>query len=306
MMSHDRVKLLLIDREDGLRTPGFTTPRALHPILDDTTELYDEPLSESSSSSTPTNSSWSSTGSSKRGDSGSVSSQSSSGSTAPSTAPSAIGPLQPLPAGLFLNPISTAPTPHLDHVLCCDFAFVGCTVRFHPNRYDDYLSHSISHFQGLPPPTKSVCIFCDDAVFKNIDNPEVAWGDRMQHISDHLQEPGHRFETARPDYFVIDYMWEMGENRLLSAEDFACLKSYTERTREQRCPDLLPVGEKPGEMKWKEERNAGHPHDLEKERRLMKKLKGARGTKGSEVWYVSCQSQTFFTVGGGEWISALP
>jgi hypothetical protein len=274
-MSKERIQLWLIRRKDDLRPPGFTKDRAFPAILDDTVDFSEEPSFEASS--TPIDGSISSTGSSNKESFCSVFSQSSAGSTTPSTVPSTTGPQQLLHAGLLLNPI-TAPLPHPENVLCCEFVCLGCNVRFHPDDYADYESHSISHFQDLPLPTKSVCIFCDDEVFESTSNPEAAWRDRMRHISNHLQEPGHRFETARPDYLIAKYL---RANNLLDAGGFAQMMRHTERTKSQRCPGLLPAGGRPKEMKRKEEKDVEQLHDLDKERRLMKKLEKGRAGKRS-------------------------
>jgi len=264
-MEDDRIQLLFMGRKDGVRTPGFEVPRTLPCILTETTEYVEEPTSDLSPSSVDTSSS--SAGSSNR-DSSLSSSHRSSASTAPSTAPSGIPPPPVLHIGL-PNSTPTTPPPNPEHVLRCEFFVVGCEARFHPDNYHDYVLHSISHFQNHPPPTKSLCIFCDecDAEFENVRDPEAAWQERMAHISNHLQGQ-IRFAKMRPDFFVIDYM---GDNKLLDPKDYTKYKRFTERSRPQRCPHLLPAGTKLEEVKRKEEKKMEERHDLEKERRIMMK-----------------------------------
>lgn len=111
-------------------------------------------------------------------------------------------------------------SPHYD--LPCEFAFLGCEVVFHPNRFGKWINHSLSHFARAGPPRKATCIFCDlkDGIF-DCRNRSLNWRNRMHHIAEHY-ERGEQYEKTRLDFFVIEHM---NTNGLLSAEDLNGLYS---------------------------------------------------------------------------------
>ena len=92
----------------------------------------------------------------------------------------------------------------------------------------------------------------------------------MLHISAHYAG-GMQYEQLRPDYFVIDYMWQ---NSLLSHEDYELARKYTER---KHCLGLS--GDKTEKMRRMEERSLEHRHNLDREKRQMKKEKGTSKSK---------------------------
>jgi len=106
--------------------------------------------------------------------------------------------------------------------LPCEFAFMGCSVRFHPEPFEDWISHSLSHFAGVLPPNYSTCTFCEDGGtdFRSFADPEVSWRQRMIHIGSHFADC--QLNDMRPDPWVIEYMWK---NDLISDEDNMCFEA---------------------------------------------------------------------------------
>ncbi len=185
---------------------------------------------------------------------------------------------------------STAPSPHIlppwhvhsnrnrsqalamtridfDYSLQCEFAMVGCEVRFSPEDFEAWISHGTSHFGNAGPPPRTCCIFCDTASFENAQDPVSNWEARMIHIGGHYQNH-YRHENARPDFFLIQYM---NENGLLSPEDYAWAMSYTER---KPCDNLVDCDFKTPEMEARECQVHLDKHDLWKEYRQMRRDKG--------------------------------
>lgn len=152
--------------------------------------------------------------------------------------------------------------------LPCEFRFVGCDYRFHPENFEAWISHTVSHFGGLPPPVSAICIFCDEgnARFETQHDPYSNWRDRMLHIGSHWAEFSTD-EDTRPDFWVVAYM---KENQLISREDYAHVMKHTERPY---CDGLVPSDYETPVMKVKKEKNLQIPHDLQKEDREKKKAR---------------------------------
>lgn len=161
--------------------------------------------------------------------------------------------------------------------LPCDFEFIDCFVRFHGLDFKLWLEHSYSHFGSYPPPSKSVCIFCD-ASFKCPSQSEEAlratWMARMIHISAHYQkrEP----LELRPDFHVIDHLRKI---KKLSKEAYDHANRHSERPAHFDRNDLVPRGTKRPETERmneqkreeRENRRSQHAHNLEKEERLLRR-----------------------------------
>jgi hypothetical protein len=163
--------------------------------------------------------------------------------------------------------LSTTPY-NYGYVLPCEFDTIGwCTLSFHPTQFEEWITHTASHFNGKLPP-KAVCIFCDDShsIFDDQNDLQLNWRKRMIHIGGHLQD-FKSTESARPDYFVLDHMRAHG---LVSAEDYNHAMTYTERPH---CDGLVTLGYRTREMKWKTENGQRRIHDLEKEDRLTRREK---------------------------------
>jgi hypothetical protein len=95
----------------------------------------------------------------------------------------------------------------------------------------------------------------------------------MLHIGTHYAG-SMQYEQLRPDYFVIDYMWQNG---LLSPRDYEQAMNYTER---KHVDGLVAVGHKTKEMRRKEERSLEQRHNLDREKRQIKREKGTSKGKG--------------------------
>ncbi|KAI9644192.1 hypothetical protein NHQ30_007546 [Ciborinia camelliae] len=147
-------------------------------------------------------------------------------------------------------------------VLPCEFLWADCHVEFHPDNFENWLAHTLTHFANLPPPSKCVCLFCDDEVFEDNDDPRNNWRQRMIHNREHFIDG----ETnIRPDFLVIDYMWKNG---LITDKDYRSAEQYTER------PSVLGLvrkGFETPEAKLKRERESKVPHNLHKEERDRKR-----------------------------------
>ncbi|RDL39005.1 uncharacterized protein BP5553_03345 [Venustampulla echinocandica] len=171
--------------------------------------------------------------------------------------------------------LAMAPFPH-GYVLPCEFAFLGCNLQFNPEYQEDWISHSASHFSTHSPPPKVICTFCNreyDSVERGID-PMTNWTSRMIHIERHFWDSrrvgDQEMVHPRPDYFVLDYMLH---KNLLSKKDYLHLIQYTERPE---CENLYSLGYQTPEMKRRaetEERRARQTHNLDNERRRMKRGK---------------------------------
>jgi hypothetical protein len=157
--------------------------------------------------------------------------------------------------------------PYYGYDLPCEFGFIGCRERFHPLHLDSWISHTLSHFPpDIPPPSRAICIFCDtefDCAQRGID-AAANWHERMLHIGSHLQARESP-DSVRPDFFVINHM---RANGLSSRADYTYANKFTERPY---CPGLVPLGYETAEMKMKKERDLQEYHDLDKEKRLLRR-----------------------------------
>ncbi|APA16203.1 hypothetical protein sscle_16g109730 [Sclerotinia sclerotiorum 1980 UF-70] len=145
-------------------------------------------------------------------------------------------------------------------VLPCEFIPINCEVSFHPDDFENWLAHSLTHFNNLPPPSKCFCIFCDEEFEE--DDPHDNWRRRMTHSRDHLIDG----ETnIRPDFSILEYMWSNG---LMSDADHALAKQYTERPLVH---GLVRKGFVTPEAKYKQERESEVQHNLQKEERNRKR-----------------------------------
>jgi hypothetical protein len=88
----------------------------------------------------------------------------------------------------------------------CTFSFTGCVQVFPLDELDTWYSHSLSHFEGNPPPKYSICIFCDRE-FSSSD-PLKSWRAREHHIAGHYSRRDARGE--RPDFRLIKHMYANG------------------------------------------------------------------------------------------------
>jgi hypothetical protein len=176
--------------------------------------------------------------------------------------------------------------------LPCEFGFIGCNLRFHPEHFEAWIDHTISHFlPRISPPLKSICIFCDtefDCTASPL-NARSIWRDRMLHIGSHFQArvPSN---YPRPDFFLIEYMHA---NSLISLADYREAKEYTERPH---CDGLVPRDFQTDDMKRKNEKELQVVYDLDKEERTRRKeIRRNRGRgKGKEEYKPSRKSRPVY------------
>jgi hypothetical protein len=177
------------------------------------------------------------------------------------------------PSSTFSAPPPPPPTAMINCVyeFRCPFEFVGCELSYHSTQIDAYVSHTTTHFLDHRPPPKTVCIFCPQT-FENPNDRVANWKERMHHIADHYRCL-ERFEYARPDFFVIEYM--RGKN-IISHEDYKWATRHGER---HDCDGLVDFGYKTADNKRKEAKSLEERHDMEKEdrhrrRHIASKSKG--------------------------------
>jgi hypothetical protein len=252
----DRINLLYTGRDEP-RYPGFTTPPVASPI-----QIQRPPRQTSVPIASPTLSTTS-TASTQSRRTGSRRESSASSASSVSNTP----PWHPQTLNQYL-----AMTPYnYGYDLPCEFAFLGCNLRFHPEEFEAWISHSASHFVGVSPPSYTICTFCDSSTgcFRSQGDPHSNWRRRMIHIGSHFQNlEGER--GLRPDFWVIQYMWSNG---LLSEDDFAIAMGYSERPR---CDGIVPYGQETPEMSIKKEKESWQPYNLDKEQRQRKRNNGNR------------------------------
>lgn len=116
----------------------------------------------------------------------------------------------------------------------CPFHQLFCLLTF--SNMEDWISHSLTHFQRVPPPESNKCCFCS-AVFQS-PTGERSWRKCMEHIAIHHQL-GCRLATARPDFELFYYLFR---HRLISDADYRDLKgNYEDRARRVQAHPSLPA-----------------------------------------------------------------
>ncbi|KAF7874037.1 hypothetical protein EAF04_002709 [Stromatinia cepivora] len=167
-------------------------------------------------------------------------------------------------------------------VLPCEFIPINCGVTFHPDDFENWLAHSLTHFNNLPPPSKCFCIFCDEEFEE--DDPHNNWRQRMMHSRDHFIDG----ETnIRPEFSVLEYM---SRNGLISDADYTFAKQYTERPSVH---GLVRKDFETPEAKYKRERESKVPHNLQKEERDRKRSNHSHNGK---EWQRSTSSRKHMPV----------
>lgn len=269
----------LIGRDELRRPLGVVTSAGGRPSFD-TRRVSNYPAYRATRRS-PTVSNASTLGTSSRRSGRESASWRSSTSTSWSSAPSAQVQLQ------LQRPISNPPPWHsdpfgsmapidYDYQLPCEFALFDCGVVFHPERFEEWINHSLSHFLRNPPPSSTVCIFCDkpDAHFRNATDPWQNWRERMLHIGRHYQEHW-TLDHARPDFFLIKHLKACG---LITAEEY---KEHTSWSERHPCENLVDNDFQTPEMKARSRRDTNayeQRHDPRKENRQILKHKGKEKT----------------------------
>lgn len=99
----------------------------------------------------------------------------------------------------------------------CPFNFLSCD-RFFSN-FQEWYSHSLTHFESVGPPRNNQCCFCD--MHFDDSNGCRSWKQRLKHIASIHHHTGNRLSTARPDFQLFEYLWS---GRLISTETYQSLK----------------------------------------------------------------------------------
>lgn len=87
----------------------------------------------------------------------------------------------------------------------CTFYFLDCNKSF--DDFQEWLSHSLSHFKCSPPPSEVQCPFCAEW---RMDAGPDAWNAKMRHVAEH-QRNGQRHDSVscRPDIPLFRYLWRI-------------------------------------------------------------------------------------------------
>ncbi|KAI9770802.1 MAG: hypothetical protein M1840_003052 [Geoglossum simile] len=86
----------------------------------------------------------------------------------------------------------------------CPFLFLECEELFY--NADLWISHAETHFGNHPPPTHAICCFCD-RIFDD-ENPNVCWGNRMNHVAGHYMR-GDSLRRCLPDHALSRYYYQI-------------------------------------------------------------------------------------------------
>ncbi|KAK0674509.1 hypothetical protein QBC41DRAFT_1667 [Cercophora samala] len=111
------------------------------------------------------------------------------------------------------------PTHHAGELWCEFSALQGCTATFRLDDEYSWIQHHIWHLRDVYP-FRSKCWFCDDFQFvarNSDDDLYPTFYDRMQHIRTHISQDGKTSRQARPDFHVVDHMYQQ---RLISEEAY--------------------------------------------------------------------------------------
>ncbi|KAI9820600.1 MAG: hypothetical protein M1827_004969 [Pycnora praestabilis] len=103
--------------------------------------------------------------------------------------------------GAIESPPSRAPSMTFEPVFPCAFRFLDCPHVFLSS--DQWLAHSIVHFKGRSPPTRTSCCICNIS-FEN-SNGRVCWEARMDHVAQH-HIAGHDLSYTR-DFELYRWLW---------------------------------------------------------------------------------------------------
>lgn len=105
-----------------------------------------------------------------------------------------------------------------DYDLPCEFASLGCEIRFHPEQFEEWIAHSVGHFKGYSLPSYVVCTFCEgkESSFRNDWDKELNWRERMIHIGGHFAK--HVSSDFRPDFWVLEHLKTLD---LIPDDDYA-------------------------------------------------------------------------------------
>jgi hypothetical protein len=159
----------------------------------------------------------------------------------------------------FANP--TVPAARQDRqILWCEFCELkGCNATFLLDDEAAWIQHHAQHLQDRFP-RRLMCWFCDHVPFvaAHPSHRSHNFVLRMQHIREHIfSDDRLTSEDMRPDFHIVKHLYEHG---LLDDAMFKHAMAYDETPEVYRLSDDGPTS-----------RAMGQFHDLEKERRELKK-----------------------------------
>jgi hypothetical protein len=162
------------------------------------------------------------------------------------------------------------PTPHPTPtvaVFSCEFkAYQECERSFAVTEKQEWIDHTVWHFDRIGLPYICLCWYCDKYQF-NADrengDTRMNFEYRMRHISGHFpQLSAHREEPKkRLDPWILDHLWENGQ---ISVDVY-----NRERTRHEmpQIEGLLNVGELSPVQSRRAYQNSYEHHDTQAEDR---------------------------------------
>ncbi|PTB41270.1 hypothetical protein M441DRAFT_68315 [Trichoderma asperellum CBS 433.97] len=120
---------------------------------------------------------------------------------------------------------SVSPGPQLP---CEFYGYDDCEETFDLNNVNDWVQHICGHHLIWRLPRDCICWFCDDAVFRTVnetaDEREHNYRARMHHIADHYAR-GATTSDIRPDFYFLDHLRDIG---LVSERNFRIYKDWHE------------------------------------------------------------------------------
>lgn len=109
----------------------------------------------------------------------------------------------------------------------CPLHFLQCDRTF--TNEGEWIEHSLTHFKDVGPPNSNECPFCDRHNGR-FTHPVAmkSWIARMKYVSFHHRQ-GESVGTARPDFYLIHYLWE---NRLIDKVQYRnlCCRSESQNS----------------------------------------------------------------------------
>lgn len=123
-------------------------------------------------------------------------------------------------------------------VLECPFHQLPCSMTpMTLSKIEDWISHSLEHFEKIPPPNLNKCCFCSDEFKCPTQKKECSWRERMRHVAMEHHQHGDRLATARPDFELFTFLWN---NKLISDPLYKELKVHNEERSRRLRADASP------------------------------------------------------------------
>ncbi|KAK0613843.1 hypothetical protein B0T14DRAFT_397120, partial [Immersiella caudata] len=100
-----------------------------------------------------------------------------------------------------------------EFVLWCEFHHLRqCNAVFQGDNEAAWIQHHIDHMRNQLP-SRLVCWFCDEDphfIARRSAERGANFVDRMRHIRRHISGEWSTSEAMRPDFFMIDHMYQIG------------------------------------------------------------------------------------------------